>query len=566
MKDDSLEHRIDASEETANDQSVAVKQTGHYENLVELVEVGYKNYAQNIAVTNMGVSLTYAQLAVLSTHFASYLQNSLNIQKGDRVAIMMPNCLQYYVAIHGILRAGAVIVNINPLYTPRELAYQLTNAKCQHIILSTTAAAHLAEILSSTPVKNIILTNLGDMLGLIKGCLINFAIKYIKHAVRKFILPNAVYFKTALAKGKKQVFKKVNISANDMAFLQYTGGTTGVSKGAILTHANMCANVWQARSWAKTELAGYAQLALSPLPLYHIFSLTITAFCVYTVGGHVLLVTDPRNIPSLVKLFKNNAITMITGLNTLYAGLLRNNDFCQLDFSTLKLTISGGMGTREVVANEWQRVTKNCIIEGYGLTEASPIVCINPIDTKQFNGTIGKAVVNTVVEIHDDNGHALPVGEVGELCAKGPQVMKGYWENPEETAKVLTADGWLKTGDMCSIDSKGFVKLIDRKKELIVVSGFKVYPNEVEDVLTAHPGILEAAVTGAPDSNSGEHVKAYVVKKDPALTADDIMNYCREKLTGYKRPHEVEFRDSLPKSNVGKVLRRVLRDEQEPQS
>ena len=562
MKDVSLANQREVSGQTALNQNTPSSESGYFTNLVDLLEACYTKYPNNPAVTNMGATLTYAELGNLSTNFASYLQHHLKIKQGDRVAIMMPNCLQYYIALHGILRAGGVVVNINPLYTPRELAYQLNDAQCENIILMTTSASRLSEIISTTAVKNVILTQLGDFLGMIKGPLINWALKYIKRIVHPFALPQAVNFKHALTLGAQYPFSPVTCSPNDMAFLQYTGGTSGISKGAILSHANMCANVWQARTWAGEYLEKYSQVALSPLPMYHIFSLTITAFAVYSVGSHVILITDPRDIPSLIKTWQQYPVTMLTGINTLYAALLRNPDFSKLDFSTLKLAVSGGMGTREIVATDWQRVTKKCIIEGYGLTEASPVISINPIHTAHFNGTIGKALVNTETKICGDDGHSLPLGEAGELWVRGPQVMKAYWNNPQETTQVLTEDGWLKTGDICSINEEGYIKLIDRKKEMIVVSGFKVFPNEVEEVLTSHPGILEAAVIGVPDQHSGEQVKAFVVRKHPDLTAEDIMSYCRENLTGYKRPHSVVFRDALPKTNVGKVLHRVLRDEE----
>lgn len=562
MRDDSLANHREESGEAGVDQNAPGSESGYYATLVDLLEAGYAAFPNEPAVTNMGATLTYSELEKLSADFASYLQHQLKIKKGDPVAIMMPNCLQYYVALHGILRAGGVIVNINPLYTSRELAYQLNDAQCENIIIMTTSAARLSEIISTTSVKNIILTQLGDLLGVFKGSLINWAVKYIKRIVRPFSLPQAVYFKKALQQGAQQRFSRVACLPSDRAFLQYTGGTTGVSKGAILSHANMCANVWQARTWAADRLKEYSHVALSPLPMYHIFSLMVTAFAVYSEGSHVILVTDPRDIPGLVKIWHQYPVTMFTGINTLYAALLRNPEFCNLDFSQLKLSLSGGMGTREVVANDWQRVTKNCIMEGYGLTEASPVISINPIDTNHFNGMIGKAVIGTAVKVCNDDGQSLPAGEVGELWAKGPQVMKGYWNNPKETALVLTPDGWLKTGDVCVINEEGYIKLIDRKKEMIVVSGFKVFPNEVEEVLTSHPGILEAAVIGLPDQHSGEQVKAFVVRKNPHLTAEEIMAYCKENLTGYKRPHSVVFRDSLPKSNVGKVLRRVLKEEE----
>jgi long-chain acyl-CoA synthetase len=536
---------------------------GCYLTLVDLLTLGYAKYADNIVVSNMGHSLTYRALEELSRHFASFLQQHYKIKKGDRVAIMMPNCLQYYVVLHAIIRAGGVVVNINPLYKPRELQHQVNDAQCATIIITSTSAAVLSEVLADTTIKNVVVTDLGDLLGFFKGSVVNFVVKYVKRLVKAFNIPQAIYFKQALTLGRQQQFSPVECAPADLAFLQYTGGTTGVAKGAMISHANMCANVWQCRTWAGEHLRECAKVALCPLPLYHIFSLMINAFSVFTVGGNVVLVTDPRDIPGLVKLFRSYPVTMFTSLNTLYNALLNNEEFRRGDFSTLKLAIGGGMATRPSVAAEWQKVTKNCIIDGYGLTETSPVVSINPIDSRQFSGSVGKPTVATSVEFRDDQGHVVPNGEVGELCVEGPQVMLGYWNNPQETALVLSADGWLKTGDMGKFNAQGFITLVDRKKEMISVSAFKVYPNEVEEVLTSHPGILEAAVIGVPDEASGEHVKAFVVKKDPKLTADDILAYCRDKLTAYKRPHEIEFRDSLPKSNVGKVLRRLLRDEEQ---
>lgn len=535
---------------------------GAFLTLVELIEKGYTEFADKIAVSNMGADLTYRELGELATHFASYLQSHFHIKKGDRVAIMMPNCLQYCVALHAILRIGAVVVNINPMYKPRELLHQVNDAECDTIILMSMSASTLSEVLSQTKIKNVIITHLGDLLSLVKGTIINLAVKYIRRLVKPYNIPNAVYFKKALSLGKKLKYNRVDVSASDIAFLQYTGGTTGVAKGAMLAHANMCANVWQTQVWAGNQLPEFGKTALNPLPLYHIFALMINAFTIYSIGGRVILITDPRDISQYPNLFRKYPVTMLTGLNTLFLALLANKEFRQLDFSNLKFTVGGGMATRQAVSEEWEKMTKHVIIDGYGLTETSPVVSINPISIQHYTGTIGKPVAATQVEIRDDQGKSLPVGETGEICVKGPQVMLGYWRNPAETANVLGEDGWLKTGDVGKFDVENFITLVDRKKELISVSGFKVYPNEVEEVLTSHPGISEAAVIGIPDKTSGEHVKAYVVKKDPNVTAEEIMSYCHDNLTGYKRPHEIVFRESLPKSNVGKVLRRALREEE----
>lgn len=538
------------------------KGDGCYLTLVDLIEQSSSKYGDDIAVSNMGCSLSFKELRQLSLEFASFLQHHYKIKKGDRVAIMMPNCLQYYIVLHAIILAGAVVVNVNPLYKPRELQHQLNDAECETIVIISLSASVLSEVLAETQIKNIVVTNLGDCLGLVKGTLLNFALQYIKQLIKPFQLPQAIRFKKALALGRQQAFLPVNCFPGDIAFLQYTGGTTGVAKGAMISHANLCANVWQCRAWAGKYLKDYAKTALCPLPLYHIFSLMINAFSVFTVGGEVILVTDPRNIPALAKIFRRNKVTMFTSLNTLYVALLANETFRGCDFSSLKLSIGGGMATRPSVAKEWQKITGTVIIDGYGLTETSPVISINPIDSPRFSGTVGKATVATEVEIRDEEGQSMPLGEAGEICVSGPQVMLGYWKNPQETALVINDDGWLKTGDIGFIDQQGFITLVDRKKELISVSGFKVFPNEVEDVLTSLPGVLEAAVIGVPDKVSGEHVKAFVVKKDPTLSAADILAYCQKNLTGYKRPHEIEFRDSLPKSNVGKVIRRVLREEE----
>jgi long-chain acyl-CoA synthetase len=540
------------------------KGEGCYLTLMDLIEQSCKSYSHQIAVSNMGGSLSYRELQQLSSQLASFFQKQYKIKKGDRIAIMLPNCLQYYVVLHAIIRCGAIIVNVNPMYKARELQHQLNDADCETIVIISLSAAVLEEVISETKIKNIVLTDLGDFLG-IKGTFINLALKYIKRMIKPFKLPQAIPFKKALSLGAQQDYTPVASAPGDVALLQYTGGTTGVAKGAMISHANICANVWQCRTWAGKRLKENARSVLCPLPLYHIFSLMINAFVVLTIGGEVILVTDPRNIPQLVKIFQKKKLTMLTSLNTLFAALLANPKFRDCDFSSLALSVGGGMATRPTVAEEWQRVTGNVIIDGYGLTETSPVVSINPIESDHFSGTVGKATSNTEVEIRDDQGGKLATKEYGEICVRGPQVMLGYWRNPDETALVLSEDGWLKTGDMGFIDEQGLISIVDRKKELISVSGFKVYPNEVEEVLTSHPGISEAAVIGVPDQVSGEHVKAFVVRKDLTLSVEDIIAYCHENLTGYKRPHEVEFRDSLPKSNVGKVLRRVLREEERAQ-
>lgn len=532
-----------------------------YSSINDVLEVGFTKFKSHPAFHNMGTTLTYEQIDILSRKFASYLQNDLHLQKGDRVAIMMPNILQYPIALFGILRAGLIAVNVNPLYTARELEHQLKDAGAKAIVIFANSAHTLEKILPSTPVKTVILTEIGDMLKFPKNYIVNFVIKNVKKMVPPFSLPNAVNFKECLAKGDENKFKKVDVKLEDTAFLQYTGGTTGVAKGAILTHKNIVANMVQARAWIKNLITDGKEIIITPLPLYHIFSLTANCFIFNSVGALNVLITNPRDIPGFVKELQKWKFTAITGVNTLFNGLLNNEEFKKLDFSHLKVALGGGMAVQKAVAERWKQVTGRPLIEAYGLTETSPAACINPMTLKDYNGFIGLPIPSTDVEIKDDNGKALPLGEIGEICIRGPQVMEGYWNRPEETAKVMTQDGFFKTGDLGFMNEQGYIKIVDRKKDMILVSGFNVYPNELEDVIAQHTKVLECAAIGIPDEKSGEVVKIFVVKKDESLTQDELMKFCRDNLTSYKVPKMIEFRAELPKSNVGKILRKDLRAE-----
>jgi long-chain acyl-CoA synthetase len=532
-----------------------------YSSINDVLEVGFTKFKNLPAFHNMGTTLTYAQIDVLSQKFASYLQNDLHLQKGDRVAIMMPNILQYPIALFGVLRAGLIAVNVNPLYTPRELEHQLKDAGCKAIVIFANSASVLEKVLPNTPVKTVILTEIGDMLKFPKNYIVNFVIKNVKKMVPEFNIPNAVDFKECLAKGDASKFKKADVKLDDTAFLQYTGGTTGVAKGAILTHKNIVANMVQARAWIKNLITDGKEIIITPLPLYHIFSLTANCFIFNSVGALNVLITNPRDIPGFVKELKKWKFTAITGVNTLFNGLLNNEEFKKLDFSHLKVSLGGGMAVQKSVADRWKQVTGRPLIEAYGLTETSPAACINPMTLKDYNGLIGLPLPSTEVEIKDDNGKTMPLGEIGEICIRGPQVMAGYYNRPDETAKVMTQDGFFKTGDLGFMNEQGYSKIVDRKKDMILVSGFNVYPNELEDVISQHPKVLECAAIGIPDEKSGEVVKVFVVKKDESLTQEEMMKFCRENLTSYKVPKTIEFRKELPKSNVGKILRKDLRAE-----
>lgn len=532
-----------------------------YSSLVEMFENAALRYADQPAFINMGEVMTFRKLEERSRAFAAYLQQGLGLQKGDRVALMMPNLLQYPIALFGILRAGMVVVNVNPLYTPRELEHQLNDSGAAAIVIVSNFAHTLEKIVFKTQVRHVILTRMGDQLSTAKGTLVNFVVKYIKRLVPKYYLPDAISFRTALQKGRRMQYVKPDIINTDMAFLQYTGGTTGVAKGAMLTHRNMQSNLEQAKAAYAPLLQPGHELVVTALPLYHIFALTMNCLLFIELGGRSLLITNPRDIAGMVKELSRYPFTAMTGVNTLFNALLNNEEFTQLDFSTLRLSVGGGMPVQKAVAEKWEKLTGKHLLEGYGLTECSPLVTGNPYDLKHYSGSIGLPVPSTDVRLLDDEGNAVALGEPGELWVRGPQVMLGYWQRPEATDEVLK-DGWLATGDIATLDEQGFLRIVDRKKDMILVSGFNVYPNEIEDVVALHAKVLESAAVGVPNDVSGETVKLFVVKKDASLTQEELLTHCRRYLTGYKVPKIVEFRDELPKSNVGKILRRELRDEQ----
>ena len=532
-----------------------------YTSLVEMFEQSVARFADQPAFINMGQVMTFRKLEERSRAFAAYLQNELGLKKGDRVALMMPNLLQYPIALFGVLRAGMVVVNVNPLYTPRELEHQLNDSGASAIVIVSNFAHTLEKVVFNTQVKHVILTRMGDQLSTAKGTLVNFVVKYIKRLVPKYNLPDAISFRSALQRGRRQQYIKPDITNNDLAFLQYTGGTTGVAKGAMLTHRNMQANLIQSRAAYGPLLNEGHELVVTALPLYHIFALTVNCLLFIEMGGCNLMITNPRDIPAVVKELSRYPFTALTGVNTLFNALLNNEDFRELDFSTLRLSVGGGMSVQRSVAEKWEKLTGRHLLEGYGLTECAPLVSGNPYDLKHYSGSIGLPVPSTDVRLVDDNGNEVPHGEAGELQVKGPQVMLGYWQRPEATDEILK-DGWLSTGDVVTIDDEGFLRIVDRKKDMILVSGFNVYPNEIEEVVSMHDKVLECAAIGVPNGASGEMVKICVVKKDPSLTRDELIAHCRKHLTGYKVPKKVEFYDELPKSNVGKILRRKLREEQ----
>ena len=532
-----------------------------YSSIPELLEESFIKFADKPAFHCMGKTLSYAEMDILSKKFAAYLQNDLGHKKGDRVAIMMPNILQYPVALFGILRAGLVCVNVNPLYTARELEHQLKDSGAKTIIIFENSASVLEDIIDKTPVENVLVTQIGDMLKFPKSVLVNFVIKHVKKMVPTWSLKGAIPFLKALDEGDESKYTKHDVHNEETAFLQYTGGTTGVSKGAILTHRNIVANLCQAKNWISPLVEEGKEIIITPLPLYHIFSLTANCFTFSTIGALNILITNPRDMPGFVKELKKWNFTAFTGVNTLFNGLLNNPDFKDVNFKSLKLTLGGGMAVQKAVAEKWKSVTNTPLIEAYGLTETSPAACINPMDLKNYNGSIGLPIASTDVCVKDDDGNTLSPGEIGEICIKGPQVMKGYWNRPEETDKVMTSDGYFKSGDIGIMDEEGFFKIVDRKKDMILVSGFNVYPNELEDVICQHPKVFECAAVGVPDQKSGEVVKIFVVKNDDSLTEEELKAFCKENLTGYKVPKFYEFRTELPKSNVGKILRKDLRDQ-----
>ena len=535
-----------------------------YRSLTHLLEESFRKYADRRAYACMGKEMSYAQLDRLSQQMGAWLQ-SRGLKPGARVAIMMPNVLQYPVAMAAVLRAGYVIVNVNPLYTPRELQHQLSDSGAEAIVVLENFATTLEQVLPKTPVKHIILATMGDMLGTLKGTVVNFVVRRVKKLVPAFSLPTAIGFNKVLAEGAGMTLTPPVLGHDDIAFLQYTGGTTGVSKGAVLLHRNVIANVLQNEAWLQPTLDTMPkdqQLEfVCALPLYHIYSLTVCALMSTRLGGMNLLIPNPRDMPGFVKELAKYRINIFPAVNTLYNGLLNNPDFAKLDFSSYKVCNGGGMAVQQAVADKWLKLTGTPIVEGYGLSETSPVATANRCDITEFTGTIGLPIPSTEIAILDDDGNPVPLGQQGEIAIRGPQVMAGYWQRDDETAKVMTPDGFFKTGDIGRMDERGYTKIVDRKKDMILVSGFNVYPNEIEEVIAAHPGVLECACVGVPDANSGEAVKLFVVRKDPNLTVELLQAYCKEQFTGYKRPRYIEFREALPKTNVGKILRRELRDE-----
>jgi len=530
-----------------------------YQSVAEVFDEAIEKYGDSPAFTNMGTTLSYAEMDRLTDNLASYLQRLPNMRKGDRVAVMMPNVLQNPIAIFAALRGGFTVVNTNPLYTTRELKHQLTDSGAKAIIVMENFCHVVQEVIDKSPVQHVITTQIGDMLKFPKSLIVNLVVKYVKKMVPGFSLPSSISFKTALKIGAQSPYVSVKSSHQDIAFLQYTGGTTGVAKGAMLTHRNMVANMQQASAWIKDQLEENKETIITALPLYHIFSLTANCLTFMKAGAENYLITNPRDMPGFVKELKNASFTAITGVNTLFIGLMNTPGFDEIDFSKLKMTLGGGMAVQKPVAERWEKATGVPLIEAYGLTETSPAVCINPLNLTEYNGSIGLPVPSTEVSIQDENGNLLPQGEPGELCVRGPQVMKGYWNREDETVKVLSPDGWLKTGDVAKMDAAGYFRIVDRLKDMILVSGFNVFPNEIETVIVGHEGVLEVGVIGEPDEKCGEIVKAVIVKKDQSLTKEDVIKHCKESLTGYKVPKIIEFRSELPKTNVGKILRRELR-------
>ena len=536
---------------------------GQYASVVALFEESFAKYKNDNAYACMDKKLTYGQVDEMSRALGAWLQ-SKGLQRGDRVAIMMPNVLQYPVCVAGILRAGYVVVNVNPLYTPRELEHQLKDSGAKAILIVENFAKTLEQVISRTSVKHVVLASMGDLLGFPKGAIVNLVVRKVKKMVPAFSLPGATKFNDAVAAGRRMNLNRPDIKRDDVAFLQYTGGTTGVSKGATLLHRNIIANVLQNEAWLQPALKKGKQVdrmtIVTALPLYHIFALTACGLLGMRIGAMCLLIPNPRDIPGFVKELAKYEFHMLPAVNTLYNALINNPDFAKLDFSALKAANGGGMATQRPVAEKFFKLTNVPIIEGYGLSETSPTLTCNRADNNEYTGTIGLPVPSTEISIRDDDGNEVPIGEAGEICARGPQVMAGYWERPEETANVMTKDGFFKTGDIGVMDATGQVKIVDRKKDMVLVSGFNVFPNEVEEVVASHPGVLECAVVGVPDASSGEAVVLFVAKKDPALTEKELMKYCSEQLTGYKKPKYIIFQQELPKTNVGKVLRRELRD------
>jgi long-chain acyl-CoA synthetase len=537
-----------------------------YSSLVELMDAGFAKFASRNAYSFMDRFFTFADIERHSASFGAWLQG-LGLQRGARIAIMMPNVVQYPIALAGVLRAGYVVVNVNPLYTPRELEHQLKDSGAEAIVILENFAATLQQVVARTAVKHVVVASIGDLLGFPKGAIVNFAVRRIKKMVPSYSLPGHVRFNDALDAGARRKLEPVKVGPQDVAFLQYTGGTTGVSKGAVLTHRNLVANVLQLEAWVQPALTDTSRgpvpeqlVYICALPLYHVFALTVNCLGGIRLGSLNVLIANPRDIPGFVKELAKFRFNVIPGVNTLYNALAENPDFQKLDFSSLRIANGGGMAVQKAVAEKWLKITGVPIIEGYGLSETSPVATCNPIQAREYNGTIGLPFPGTEIAILDDAGQPLPLGQAGEIAIRGPQVMAGYWQRPDETAKVMTPDGFFKSGDIGVMDERGYIRIVDRKKDMIIVSGFNVYPNEVEGVVAMHPGVVECAAVGVPDEKSGEAVKVYVVRKDPALTEAELMAFCKEQLTGYKKPKYIEFRTELPKSNVGKILRRELRD------
>lgn len=531
-----------------------------YQSILSVLDQVCEKYADRPGFASFGTQLTYGEIERLSRQFASYLINDLKLKKGDRVALMMPNLLQYPIAIFGVLRAGMTVVNTNPMYTARELKHQLVDSGASAIVVLENFAHTVAEVLADTAIKKVVVTGVGDMLKFPKGAIINFMLRHIKKQVPAFTITGAIGFREALAQGAKTPCPEVVVSLDDIAFLQYTGGTTGVAKGAMLTHRNLVSNMEQSCTWLGRNITYGEEAIITALPLYHIFALTANCLVFMKFGGLNHLIANPRDMAGFVKTLQNTRFTAITGVNTLFNGLLNTPGFDQIDFSPMHLSLGGGMAVQRAVAERWKKVTGVTLIEAYGLTETSPAACMNPMGLTDFNGAIGLPISSTDACVKNEEGEILATGEVGELCIKGPQVMAGYWQRPADTAQVIDHDGWLHTGDMARMDEQGFFYIVDRKKDMILVSGFNVYPNEIEDVIAQMPEVLEVAAVGVPDDKSGEAVKVVVVKKNPALSVEQIKAFCRENLTGYKQPRYIEFRSELPKSNVGKILRRELRE------
>jgi len=530
-----------------------------YHSILDIFADSCNRYRERVAFLNMGTAISYGELDHATRSFAAWLQ-SQGLQSGDRIALMMPNVLQYPVAMFGALRAGLVVVNTNPMYTARELKHQLIDSGARAIVVVENFADVLQEVRDEVPVEIIVTTAIGDLLKFPKGLIVNLLLKYVKKAIPRWLLPGSVPFRDALSCGARLPLDPVTTAFDDVAFLQYTGGTTGVAKGAMLTHRNLVANMLQAKAWLSPLGIGEdVEIIVTALPLYHIFALTANCLVFIALGGANLLITNPRDMQRFVAELAKVKFTMITGVNTLFNALLNTSGFAQLDFSALKGALGGGMAVQRAVAERWAKVTGTTLVEAYGLTETSPAACMNPIDLAEYNGCIGLPLSSTECGIMDDEGNLLPMGSTGELVVRGPQVMKGYWQRPEETNKVLTADGWLRTGDVAVMNDKGYFRIVDRKKDMILVSGFNVFPNEIEDVIALHPKVREVAAIGVPDEKSGEAVKIFVVASDPSLSEAELKDFAAEQLTGYKRPRYIEFRDELPKSNVGKILRRELR-------